>query len=526
VTNKKNVAKTWIALRFPLLPLEVFAVNSRINEGADTAIIVTHKQQVVCANPNAVNQGIKQHMSVTTAQILVQSQLLERDLQIEKAAIHQLANTLYSFTPYIEKQTPNPNTHSGLLIEVSRSLTLFKGLGNIITLIQQELQAFNFHYCLGTAHTSKAAWLLSFDKQKKIPDNEKPCARTGVIEQLQKLDSTLLAQCPQHTISNTQLQAHIAALKKSGFNSLGDIVRQINTQSLASFRKRWGQAFSQLIADIFDIDQVTLQPSLFEKPTTLFQPEEFFHDSIQFDYPITNSAQLIPPMEYLLQNLSRYLCNRQRQCQSIDWVLMDIYHHKQQLEVHTSENQNQWPLLLELSRIQLDAQTLNFEVDTLELRCRNSMPLQASSHSLHFDGDTSARRDKLNHDFTVTTAKLKARLGEDALFKIACTDRHIPEQSQKKVTIANNTKPSPTPTPTAVRPSWLFEPPLPIQQRQQYLFWRGRLELLQGPERIEGDWWQSPTARDYFIARRDDHLRLWIFYDQLNKSWFVQGVLV
>ncbi len=509
--------KQWLALRFPRLAMEVYGVD----ENHNTAVIVTHKQRVACANSIAINHGIKIDMPSSTAGLLVDCQTLERDIQLEQQAIQQLAECLYHYTPYIEIQAPNHLTDSGLMLEVSRSVKLFKSVSNIITLIDQALKNKHFLFEMGFAHTAKAAWLLSFKKQ---PINS-TAQRQVFIDQLSELHISLLAKTPQNTMQSKALEQHIYELDKSGFETLNDIIRQIQKQSLASIRKRWGQSFTQFIADIFDIEQHLNQAGLFEKPAEIYQPEEFFYDSLQFDYPINNLEQLQQPMELLLSNLSNYLIKRQLHCQKIEWLLFDIYHNKQAITVHCNQPQSQWPLLFELSNIQLQAQTLAFKVDTLELICRNTLPAQNSSGTLGFSGNSSTAHIKTQHDFDLVTAKLKARLGEQALFKVSYKDSHIPEQSNQK--IAAHEKPVeglPSELRPALRPSWLFSSPQLIQEKQQTLFWRGKLKLLQGPERIEGSWWDTPTARDYFIAQRDDYLRLWVFYDLQKKRWYAQGV--
>lgn len=509
--NKIKHTKQWLAIRFPQLPLDVFAPDS------DQAVITTQNHLVFCSNTQAQNLGIDRGMATATAQMLTACQILERDMPLEQAAIHQLANTLYDYTPYIEKQSPNRHTDSGLIIEVSQSIKLFKGLPNIITLITQELSLCGYAFHIGVGHTDKAAWLLSLDEP-----TEPTAQREQVLAQLARLPVTQLRLCPQTTMSHKTLISHLAALDKSGFNDLGDVMRQIEEHSLADFRQRWGENFARLLGDTLGIDHHLQQTCLFEKPQETYQPEDSFSDSIQFEYPVANSTQLEQPMEILLQNLSQYLTRRQRQCQKITWTLLDIYHNKQSLVIHTSENQHHGSLLLELSQIQLQAQQLAFEVDTLELQCRDTTPLQATTHSLRFQGHNN---DKTQHDFALTTAKLKARLGDGALFKISYADSHLPEHSHHIVGINHqHNETLPATHRYALRPSWLFHKPLAVQLKQQQLYWRGKLELLQGPERIEGNWWHEPSARDYFMAQRDDYLRLWVFYDLHKNTWFVQGV--
>lgn len=511
MNNVKTTTKQWLAIRFPQLPLEVFAPDNH------QAVIAVQNHVVFCVNTPAENQGIHTGMAVATAQMLAVCQILERDQNMEQTAIHQLANILYDYTPYIEKQSPNAYIDSGLMVEVSQSITLFKGLANIITLVTQDLSDRGYQFQIGVGHTNKSAWLLSLNEP-----TTRNTQREQVLAQLAHLPITQLSLCPQTTMSHKTFIGHLAALDKSGFSRLGDVMRQIEQHSLADFRQRWGEDFARLLGDILGIDHHLHQNCLFDKPLETYQPKDFFFDSIQFDYPVANSTQLEQPMEILLQNLSQYLTRRQRQCQEVTWTLLDIYHNKQSLVIHTNDGQSHWSLLLELSQIQLQAQQLAFEVDTLELQCGDTTPLQGATQALSFQRHNNT---KIQRDFALTTAKLKARLGDGALFKIRYADNHFPENSNPIVGIDNlQNETLPAPHQHALRPSWLFHKPLAVQLNRQQLYWRGKLELLQGPERIEGNWWHEPSARDYFMAQRDDYLRLWVFYDLHKKEWFVQGV--
>ena len=84
--------------------------------------------------------------------------------------------------------------------------------------------------------------------------------------------------------------------------------------------------------------------------------------------------------------------------------------------------------------------------------------------------------------------------------------------------------------PRGTRPSWLLPKPQPLKRRGNLLYWRDQqinksLKIIDGPERIEGYWWDQPEARDYFIARREDSVHCWV-YRELNDQqyWYAQGV--
>src|SRR5690606_10835514 len=130
-----------------------------------------------------------------------------------------------------------------------------------------------------------------------------------------------------------------------------------------------------------------------------------------------------------------------------------------------------------------------------------------------------------SQDCAHAIAKLKARLGESAVYKISYQDARLPEHTNR--TIGTSEKSFQVLSATqeqGLRPTWLFSTPAPIEHRGDRLYWRGYLSLLTAPERIVGDWWEESVVRDYFLARRQDNLRVWIYMDLHTKQWFVHGV--
>ena len=66
--------------------------------------------------------------------------------------------------------------------------------------------------------------------------------------------------------------------------------------------------------------------------------------------------------------------------------------------------------------------------------------------------------------------------------------------------------------------------PQALSNSSNRLYWNGRLTLLEGPERIEDNWWLNPVSRDYFVAADKHGQQYWVFRDRLNNRWFIQGV--
>lgn len=497
--------RLWLAIRFFDLPLTALKM-----EGIDeTPVVVVEKKRVVYVNPLAEEAGADLGMDMTTAQLLCGSEIVERNRRKEEDSLHELSEQLYQFSPHITRYCSSGAAQSGLLLEISSCLKLFGGLKAFCDKINLFLEQTPYGFDFGLAHSAKAAWYLSFTYYEITGDETKQ----DFIERLNRLPIELFFDYPKAA----------EALSKTGFSTFGDLAIQIAGKSISSFKKRLGQEFTDVLCEIYDIDQDFLQSSLFEKPRENYKPDEWFEEEYQFEFPVTIVDQLKPAIENLLQQLSDYLRKRQQQCQGIEWRISDIYKQKKSINVNSDTPQSHWQLLYDLTLIQLENQELPFEVDTIALECRNTTPIL--HRSLILDFDQSKRKNKSVQDYAVVIAKLKTRLGDAAVYKLSYKDNCIPELSNSIISLAERCNQDiPDVHLSALRPTWLLPEPEPIEERDRRLYWDGYLTPHVGPERIVSHWWKEKIARDYYLAIRHDNLRVWIFHDLYTKKWFVHGV--
>jgi protein ImuB len=141
--------------------------------------------------------------------------------------------------------------------------------------------------------------------------------------------------------------------------------------------------------------------------------------------------------------------------------------------------------------------------------------------------------------------RLKARLGEDAVWRAEVRESWVPER-----TVAHAQPFAPRSgkqwDPARPRPLRLFERPEPIEAMAPVpddpplqFRWRGRLckvRAAEGPERIAEEWWRRPIeaagparVRDYYRVEDAEGRRFWLFraglYEPGTPSrWFVHGL--
>lgn len=135
--------------------------------------------------------------------------------------------------------------------------------------------------------------------------------------------------------------------------------------------------------------------------------------------------------------------------------------------------------------------------------------------------------------------RLSARLGADCVQQGQLVADHRPERAQKWFAASEpslDAMAAPATFAHLPLPSWILDTPLALTmattgaQQQEVPFYRGRLEILAGPHRIESGWWDgAPVSRDYYIARSERAGLLWIFKDRnvrdlANSPWYLHGL--
>lgn len=497
----------WVAIRLPLLPLHGLGVLAEAARASAWA--VSEQQRIICLNATAMQQGIRYTMAVSSAQLLGDCQVQARNRAQEALLLDELAAELYRLTPHIEYYRCADPDQAGLQLEISRCLRLWGGVQPLCCKIKALLERSGLHYALGLAHSAPGAWLLSF-AEHSITGTEDASL---FIQRLKALPIYLLHDFPQA----------VAALEKMGFQTLGDIARQIDAQTISGLKKRLGEAFADYVCELFAIEQNFQQVSLFHKPPPVYQPVEYFIEHAQMEFPVAQSQFLHQPIEFMLQKLAEYNRKRQLSCQQIEWHLRDIHSRCQQLTVTCDQPQSHWQLFYDLTLIQLESRQLSIEVDRLDLICRHFSPAEHTTQALVFD--KNCQQNKGGKPFTLAMAKLKARLGEAAVVKLSYADHLIPEQSNQNISLSQACNQElPALHQHAPRPNWLLAAPAAVDVRPRGLYYRGYLSLLSGPERIQGHWWDTPCARDYYVVQRTDYARLWIFFDVHKQAWFVHGI--
>jgi protein ImuB len=251
-------------------------------------------------------------------------------------------------------------------------------------------------------------------------------------------------------------------------------------------------------------------------PRRPFVARERFRERCDFESEIEHVAYLEKALEPLVGHCASFL--RQRQA-GVERLMLRLRHREGPitrvqlgLASITSEQRRLRDVLSQkLMRLTLRAPVRGMELISGRLRALSAVSLDAFAGLTGAGGRDSAPQ---------LVERLRARLGEGAVYGVCLIPEHRPEAAWRRVRELRTAGKVPASQAAAEgdagmpRPVWLLEQPIAWQPR----------EILQGPERIESGWWDGQgVARDYYVARRHG-VKLWVFQERQTAAWYLHGV--
>lgn len=472
----------WLCLRFDQLPLQALH-RSQLPAGEnDNPRVIIEHEKVISMNDNAENLGVKIGLNSSTVLALSYNiKCMERRKDREDDALQKLCCWAYNISPKLYSFRQDC-----VLIEIGDSLKLFSGVDNLLNRIHTDLSNRAWRYRAGIARTPKAAWLLSYKNEIYQVDKS---------QHLKKR----LTPLPLKLLSD--FKTEVASLRKVGLYHFGDIFKL----PYSSLGRRCGKSFVIRLKEILGEQ---------EDGEKNFEPPDSFSDDYLFGYEVKNSTELLPACRILLQSLCQYLHVRQLKCNHLEWSFYDYSSKVEKLSIKSSQPHRDWETWQKLTNLKVSSMNLNCSIESISI----SSDKFSSDHTITNELFSEAVKQEPLH---YLLDRLRSRLGKENIKKLIIRDENLPE-------IAGNCgADNGEKTSTKIhrrRPLWLMPEPQVIQWHRKNLYWNGCLKLLQGPERIEDNWWKKPVSRDYYLAENPKGDIIWIFLDRLRSRWFVHGI--
>lgn len=489
----------WIAIAFPTLPIEACSSSK-----GPTAVVEQHRITLLDADARAagVQRGHKRAAALALCPTLT---LIERDLPRERQAVHGVALALLRFTPHVCLVCDARGQH-GLLLEVRGSLRLFGGFVPLLHAIRFTVSELGHAHEAAAFTTATGAWLLAQHDALQAHLGLAASAHTPVDEAdpLAALDTLPVALLDA-------AQPHLDVLAGIGARTLRD-VRLLPRAGLA---QRFGQPL---------LDEIDRAYGEAPDPRPWFEAPAAFRTRLELFARVESAEALLFSAHRLLVQLVGWLTARHAAVRTFTFVLAHEAGRRAPtdtpLEITLATASNDLDHLTLLLREHLGRTRLAAPVLELELTATHV----ETARTAH--GELFATTASETESLARLIERLKARLGVDAVKRIALAEDHRPEHAQQWVAPETPIRAVASNPAAGARPAWLLDPPIRLGVREHRPFYQGPLRLVAGPERIEAGWWNGLAVRDYFIAESDDARLMWVYRERLqdgHEGWYLQG---
>ena len=516
-----TIAMLWTCLILPALPLEIFARAQAPADAARPFAVTTggHYPRVVVANAAAADAGVCVGQLVSAAIALAPDLVLcERDPNAEAAALAAIATWATQFTPAVSLAPPD-----AVLAEIGGSLRLFGGLSPLAAHVTRGVHDLGYTPRLAFAPTPTAALLFARAGEKGVrhafystPGDAAGAAGTIVA------DAVFAAALAPLRLAHLDLDAEaLTMLAAAGITTFGaaralpraELARRVGADFVATLDRAQG-----LIAD----------------PRLPFVPPPRYAGTLLLPAAVESVEALAFAVNRLVHELAGWLLGRGRGVVAMSLTLAHERHAA--VRAGTPETRVRFALaaparepahLVAVLRERLARVVLPAPVVAIVLASEETAPLPSRNLGLLPGCEAMVTVPLLD--------RLRARLGEDAVTRVAPHAEHRPERAWKSGTrhdvssgaakaTRETGKAVPDP-PVPPRPVWLLAAPLPLGHLLEAQPW----VLKDGPERIESGWWDgTDVRRDYFVAENPRGETMWIYRDHRyaidDGEWFLHGV--
>ena len=415
-----------------------------------------------------------------------------------------LATWCLQFTPRVailEALSESP----AVVMEVESSVRLFGGKRRLVERVRSECADLGVRQLSWAPHSLAAVAL----------------ARAGLSNGFAQPLEALLDGLPLHTLG--AVQAHAATLARLGCQTLG----QVRALPRGGIGRRFDAALLAALDQAYG-----LRP---EAHRWVELPETF-HARLELMARVELAPALLFGARRLLLQMSGWLAARH--CGVTAFTLRwchDLMRSRSagdggEMTLRTArptrDIEHLTRLLAEhLARVQLLA-----PVGDLELLALDVQPMQ--EHSLSLIPEPGQAGEGL----ALVLERIAARLGPERVLRPVVTEDH-------RLEWMCHWQPAPQPRPRKPnrvvdipQPTFVLPEPLRLATRGERPLYQGVLQLLAGPHRVEGGWWDRTTqdgiaatrhvARDYWVALSEHAGVLWIYQTRLadeQTAWFLHG---
>ena len=481
-------------------------------------IVVSRKENnallVAALDERAEALGLRQGMALADARAMHPAiEVVEARPDADRQLLEGLADWCDRYTPLVALAGDD-----GLFLDITGCAHLFGGEEAMVGDLSRRLGEQGFDARAGLASTPGAAWAAARYMSPGLiaPGDE----------------ARALAPLPLSAL-------RIPGETRTGLESVGlRTVASILERPRAPFARRFGRLLLLRVDQALGHVEEAVSPRLPVPP-------------LSAERQLAEPVMLVDDIERLVLLLAGRLKpdleKRGEGARFLSLALFRLDGEVRRFGVRTSRPLREPALVLRLfhERLEKACERLDagFGFELVRLSVLDAAPFDSEQ------GDLSGHNASDGADLSLFADRVRARLGEAALARVATVESHVPERAMRLLPYAEaEVVSSPAVAgpfrPEAARPIRLLARPEPVhvaavevpEGPPRHFLWRRashRVVRAEGPERIAPEWWREPhdaPTRDYFRVEDEAGRRYWLFREGLYGSsetsprWFMQGL--
>ncbi|HRN62114.1 MAG TPA: DNA polymerase Y family protein [Luteimonas sp.] len=467
----------WACVLLPQLALD--AVLRRLPDPDPPLALVGGPAQLRslhAVNAAAAQAGLRAGMRVTAAHALLRDfAMVEHDPQAEARWQRFLAAWAYRHSSLVSAQWPGC-----IVLEVRASFRLLGPWPRIEARLREELAALGFQHRIAMAPTPRAAHVLAGLKDGlALP-------HPGAMAELLDRVPVRRARLPDEAGER---------LQRMGIRDL----RTLRGLPRDALRRRFGLPLLEHLERLYGEA---------DDPLAYYAPPDHFDARVELGYEVESHMALLFPLRRLIGDLCTFLSIRDGGVQRFVLRLEHETGHSD-VEVGLLAAEREPAMLFELSRSRLERVRLERPVVGVRLLARELPAFVPAARDL-FD-----TRSQQQLPWPQLRERLRARLGDEAVYRVAPSGDPRPERAWRRIEGDGETIAEAPARPE--RPAWLLPRPVPLRDPHP--------RIISGPERLESGWWDGEDARrDYYVIETSRGQRAWAFAPPGEQGgWMLQG---
>ncbi|MDH5834868.1 Y-family DNA polymerase [Luteimonas kalidii] len=467
----------WACVLLPQLALD--AVLRRLPDPDAPLALVEGPAQLRtlhAVNAAAAQAGLRAGMRLTAAHALLRDfAMVEHDPQAEARWQRFLAAWAYRHSSLVSAQWPGC-----IVLEVRASFRLLGPWPRIEARLREELSGLGFGHRIAMAPTARAAHVLA-----------------GLRDGLAVMHAGAMAEVLDRVpVRRARLPGDVGErLQRMGVRDL----RTLRALPRDALRRRFGLPL---------LDHLDRLYGEADDPLDCYSPPDHFDARVELGYEVESHMALLFPLRRLVGDLCTCLSIRDGGVQRFVLRLEHEGGHTD-VEVGLLAAEREPAMLFEVTRSRLERVRIDRPVVGVRLIARELPAFVPASRDL-FD-----TRNQQQLPWPQLRERLRARLGDEAVYRVAPAGDPRPERAWRRVEGDDACIGDAPPRPP--RPAWLLPRPVPLRDPHP--------RIVSGPERLESGWWDGEDARrDYYVLETSQGQRAWAFAPPGEQGgWMLQG---